>query len=424
MQLKKGNLKYFTKRIPLLEFPKTFRDAITVCKALNIHYLWIDCLCIIQDSQQDWEEQSGKMVDIYSNASLTIAADAAENSEAGFLKGTREEARHHVCLLSSEYQIFARRRPSGLERNGVVSYHYTESTKSWLADRGWTLQETILSPRVLHYTGGELSWQCASSLWCECEGPHPNTQENILRLEKLVNTAGWDHVIEQYSGRHLTRPTDKLSALAGLAALARSFRPGRYLGGLWENDLPGCLLWTARGLGSCERIQPTMAPSWSWACLIGQVITLRFWGRGKYTRLENVMIDYPAMDSNPYGSVPAGQQASLTATAILYNFRVRKVDNRTSFLGIVLEMEGKCSGLEPILCTGLFDPDTREDLDSLKAGEQGLLMDVCGSPAFIILRRLGECDCTFQRMGLYRGWVETERSRDLGKCAKKRITII
>lgn len=78
--------KGLTRRIPLRDFPKTFSDAITVCRALRVKYLWIDCLCIVQDCQQDWETQSSKMGDIYCNALFTIiAADAAVNSEAGSL---------------------------------------------------------------------------------------------------------------------------------------------------------------------------------------------------------------------------------------------------------------------------------------------------------------------------------------------------
>ncbi|KAG6992333.1 Pre-mRNA-splicing factor rse1 [Fusarium oxysporum f. sp. conglutinans] len=64
-------------------FPKTFQDAIIVCRKLNIKYLWIESLCIIQDDEHDWAVESPKMCDVYQNAYLTIAAAAAHNSSEG-----------------------------------------------------------------------------------------------------------------------------------------------------------------------------------------------------------------------------------------------------------------------------------------------------------------------------------------------------
>jgi hypothetical protein len=35
--------------IALSSLPQSFRDAIKVCTYMNIQYIWIDCLCIVQD---------------------------------------------------------------------------------------------------------------------------------------------------------------------------------------------------------------------------------------------------------------------------------------------------------------------------------------------------------------------------------------
>ncbi|KAK0713227.1 heterokaryon incompatibility protein-domain-containing protein, partial [Lasiosphaeria miniovina] len=59
--------------IPWDSLPKKFQDAIVFTRWLKVRYLWIDSLCIIQDSGQDWLE-SVKMVDIYRNSFLTIAS--------------------------------------------------------------------------------------------------------------------------------------------------------------------------------------------------------------------------------------------------------------------------------------------------------------------------------------------------------------
>lgn len=69
--------------IPWELLPTTFRDAIQVTKGLGIRYLWIDSLCIIQDDDVDWKEESSKMASIYQNSFLTICATAAPDDEAG-----------------------------------------------------------------------------------------------------------------------------------------------------------------------------------------------------------------------------------------------------------------------------------------------------------------------------------------------------
>jgi hypothetical protein len=59
------NLEQRMAEIPFGHLPKTFREAVKVCRAFMIPYLWIDSICIIQDSDQDWDRQSSKMHSIY-----------------------------------------------------------------------------------------------------------------------------------------------------------------------------------------------------------------------------------------------------------------------------------------------------------------------------------------------------------------------
>lgn len=53
------------KNRPLSWFPDTLRDAILITRALGIKYLWIDALCIFQDSNHDWTTEASKMAEIY-----------------------------------------------------------------------------------------------------------------------------------------------------------------------------------------------------------------------------------------------------------------------------------------------------------------------------------------------------------------------
>jgi hypothetical protein len=53
-----------TRGIPFSHFPKTFQHAILICRGLGVNHLWIDSLCVIQDSEEDWALQSARMTDV------------------------------------------------------------------------------------------------------------------------------------------------------------------------------------------------------------------------------------------------------------------------------------------------------------------------------------------------------------------------
>lgn len=80
---KQGNPGQHRASLPLSVLPKTFRDAVLACRSLGILYLWIDSICISQDSAEDWETQSAKMGSIYHESTVTLAAAGASNSTNG-----------------------------------------------------------------------------------------------------------------------------------------------------------------------------------------------------------------------------------------------------------------------------------------------------------------------------------------------------
>jgi hypothetical protein len=76
-------LTEFGRQIKWQSLPKSFQDAVVFTRRLGIRYLWIDSLCIIQDSKEDWETQAAKMAMIYALAVLTLSAVNAEDSSVG-----------------------------------------------------------------------------------------------------------------------------------------------------------------------------------------------------------------------------------------------------------------------------------------------------------------------------------------------------
>jgi hypothetical protein len=75
----------FRDGIDLSDLPATYRDAIEVTRRLDIQYIWIDSLCIIQDSVEDWEKEANNMGNYYQNCFLNISALDSPQSDTGFL---------------------------------------------------------------------------------------------------------------------------------------------------------------------------------------------------------------------------------------------------------------------------------------------------------------------------------------------------
>jgi hypothetical protein len=81
-----SNLAIYEKAIDLQQLPTTFRDAIQISRGIGIAYLWIDALCIIQDSREDWEEEAAAMGLVYTIAVVTIAAATSDHCNGSCLQ--------------------------------------------------------------------------------------------------------------------------------------------------------------------------------------------------------------------------------------------------------------------------------------------------------------------------------------------------
>lgn len=57
----KQSIQDLKEGIAVSFLPKTFQDAIKITQRLRIKYLWIDCLCIIQDDPNDWGKEASAM---------------------------------------------------------------------------------------------------------------------------------------------------------------------------------------------------------------------------------------------------------------------------------------------------------------------------------------------------------------------------
>ena len=285
--LTSSTTKALKSSIPMDSLPRTIQDAIRIVRRLGIRYLWIDCLCILQGSdkeaQDDWARESGRMDQIYREAILTIAAASASNAHNGIFH-QRSKAKPR-CLL--EYPSVGKSGVSGTVAIGPSHEKYPEKSEP-LHRRAWALQERILSTRILEYGTTEMSWICHCAEFTESGGV-TDTSESLKNVGSMVAeyvsplheeaqllSLRWISIVEDYSGREMTRVSDKLQALAGLAKVIYENSADRYLAGVWQARLPEQLLWKHLGKivnGRREYPKPSSdrMPSWAWTSMNGKV---------------------------------------------------------------------------------------------------------------------------------------------------------
>ncbi|GAB1317956.1 hypothetical protein MFIFM68171_08166 [Madurella fahalii] len=232
-----ANLRDFQNEIPPNALTKTFRDAIDIARRLRIDFIWIDALCIIQDSEDDWRTQSALMAEIYENAFLTIfASKARESSEGCYHDYSNTDVGQEVGGLENvSMRLFT---DEDLYPYAAGNSFYQLQSRHWpLLNRAWVFQEQRLSRRRLHFAGKGVFWHCDTRIVSE-SGSHDEYTPETPLVEK------WTETINRYTSMKLTVETDRLIALAGIVKRMQAARPGdRYLAGLWESTLLTDLAW-------------------------------------------------------------------------------------------------------------------------------------------------------------------------------------
>jgi hypothetical protein len=276
--LTKSNFKRYQESIPISSLPKNFVDAIAITEALGFRHLWIDSLCIVQDSTIDWESESAKMDTIYLNAAVTIAAGIP--SEA--VRDASLDLLQPACLRLSLPVINA---GVGSYMKGTLRSTYASQFAihdSSLRTRRWVLQEMALSSRILHFTHDQAYWQCRERVESEdgtlCipredDGPAPEHLEGRLNRGLLVPNAipendlphlWWSWAVD-YSARKFTKIEDRLCACAGITRFyQRLAGSSAVVLGLLRTRLLKDLTWQFKHDKPHRRITKTSLPSWSW----------------------------------------------------------------------------------------------------------------------------------------------------------------
>jgi hypothetical protein len=262
-------------------FPRTIRDAVHAVRALEIEWLWVDSMCIVQDDKEDWEREAKTMADVYRGCHLEIAALAASSNEDG-LFSMRDPLMYDQCFM---FRLDA-------EDYFVISKEFrraAEPVEDWpLYKRGWVFQERLLPPRTIKF-GPFLSWECREMKVDEFNLVKPILQggdqwrfEDNLLCGAIHDPSSWERgppqsdqvyrlwklVRDQYSELLLTKPMDRLVAIMGLITTIQRFTKWDQVGGLWCPYLPEEILWRRTPTNNSAR-HTGLRPSWSWVSITG-----------------------------------------------------------------------------------------------------------------------------------------------------------
>ena len=309
------NMASLKKHIPWTWLTTTFQDAITFARQFSewytseyvgqvpIRYIWIDSLCIIQDSVEDWKKESQSMGAVYEGAILTVAAATGRNGcfvvADPVFKGFGISGLQH-----DNSRIHVR---EALNHDSINGTQFKAPISSLdLLNRGWVLQERLLSRRFVLFTPLEIMWECLESSDCECgfqqeprtlgkhlinsrevsqswkriikdDPNHPNGKipykiayHRSLRSKSANKQRNlrnwWRRLVELHSTLNLTRDSDRIPAIAGLGSqLARFSGRSEPQFGHFLDALSLDLAWFVDPANMGEQTSMESVPSWSWA---------------------------------------------------------------------------------------------------------------------------------------------------------------
>jgi hypothetical protein len=345
--------------ITIESLPRTFQDVVSIARQLSIRYVWIDSLCIIQDSASDWSTESAKMGEYYTNSYFTVAAVSASDSSVGCFS-ERDLLKVTPCPMNIQLP----ESDGGVGRTSATIDFLrltfgddpSEKTDGFqrppLWQRAWVVQERLLSTRLLQFSDVQMSWKCRSEKASERvpEGStryiNGSNEDGILkpillelrelipysmagsddnRTEKrpLMNPGSgtvaerkdlydaWYDLVMLYGKCDLTISSDIFPAISGIVKSISRASGDEFVAGLWKRDMHRGLLWTAPDSTASRRdVRQYRAPSWSWASLPA---TCSFYVR----QIVQEEVDTSCMEieetdiliegTNPFGVVSSGK---------------------------------------------------------------------------------------------------------------------
>ena len=160
------NLEQWQRHINLSKLPQMFQDAVKITRQLGIRYLWIDTLCILQDSQEDWKTECQKMEDVFSSANVTLSATCSSGVTEGFIKPDSVQNCRRRIAYPLDF-VMENKETTRLYLCPAIDDFKRDVEEAELSTRGWVFQERALSRRIIHFTKTQLYWECGDGIKSE-----------------------------------------------------------------------------------------------------------------------------------------------------------------------------------------------------------------------------------------------------------------
>jgi hypothetical protein len=331
--LTSANMKHMQDGIDESTLCPSFRDAIAVTRGLSLGYIWIDAMCIVQDSPTDWHAESSRMGEYYQGSEIMISA-LSSTSAADHMLHNRDHG--PVVTIDIEGQRLGV-RPLLESAASVTPYlkSYWSARQDVLhqplSKRAWTFQEYTMAPRILHFTREQIIWQCTTYLASEdnqysmFDNELPKSSIEKVREREWTRIAdswfekrryftlkqtGWYDIIETFTSRSITYTADILPAVGAIVQQIQSYTQSEYCAGLWRggpNTFYYNLLWETDKRYEAPVRADNGSPSWSWSSIRGRI---QFpWWQGDFRVAK--LYDLKVLDthvqltsqSSPFGKV-------------------------------------------------------------------------------------------------------------------------
>jgi hypothetical protein len=347
--LTKATVDDWSERLPLLGEWKTFSNAVDMTRQLGLSYIWIDSLCIIQDSVSDWQRECPQMCNVYKRSYCNIAAtSASDDTEGCFFARDMEidlPLRINFGPAMDAVEPTSHTISADVANECLADAYDIQNEQMWFEDvdvsilnsRGWVLQERMMASRVLNFTNTQIYWEC-NELQASESYPYGYLLQEYAKFSvkwlspfhlDTVATKDrhkhafeiWGRAVQAYTigseysvfgfVQNLTQPSDKLVAFSAIARELHPFLDCRYVAGHWERDLVRQLAWTGKGWS--ERPNAYRAPSWSWASVdtsirdfIGLYSEKKGRGRTWNALVDIVDVKVELETDDPMGQVRSG----------------------------------------------------------------------------------------------------------------------